>query len=85
VHAEAIQQVSSSMSKVSLTTSPPKESPAISLECLACCERPVDSVFYSCGHMCMCFQCANAYLETKEKGHCPICRAVISDVIRTYT
>ncbi|CAG7733667.1 unnamed protein product [Allacma fusca] len=55
-----------------------------SVECVICCERPVDSVFYSCGHMCMCYQCATDYWKTKDKGWCPICRATITDVIRTY-
>ncbi|XP_021961223.1 protein neuralized isoform X2 [Folsomia candida] len=61
-----------------------KEMSNYSVECVACCERPVDSVFYSCGHMCMCYNCAVEYWKSKEKGCCPICRATISDVIRTY-
>jgi len=61
-----------------------KEQSNWSVECVACCERPVDSVFYSCGHMCMCYNCAVEYWKSKEKGCCPICRANISDVIRTY-
>jgi len=89
------------------------------VECVACCERPVDSVFYSCGHMTFCksslpsiyfqlfllkqsldlsevynsllyiisfpgFQCAMEYWKMKETSYCPICRAIITDVIRTY-
>ncbi|CAL8078338.1 unnamed protein product [Orchesella dallaii] len=68
----------------SISPAPSRDAPNWSVECVACCERPVDSVFYSCGHMCMCYQCAVEYWKTKEKGCCPICRATISDVIRTY-
>ncbi|XP_041476391.1 E3 ubiquitin-protein ligase NEURL1B-like [Lytechinus variegatus] len=49
-------------------------------ECSICFEAPVNSVFYKCGHTCCCFECAN-----KMRGSCcPICRAVIADVIRMY-
>jgi len=51
-------------------------------ECTVCYERRIDSVLYSCGHMCMCFACANVHW--RAGGACPICRAPIRDVIRTY-
>lgn len=56
------------------------------VECMICCERAVDSVFYTCGHMCMCFECATNFWkkQNKENGFCPICRGTIIDVIRTY-
>lgn len=38
-----------------------------------------------CGHMCMCYECAIQQWRGKGGGHCPLCRAVIRDVIRTYT
>lgn len=53
-------------------------------ECTICCERPIDSVLYMCGHMCMCYDCAVQQWRGKGGGHCPLCRAVIRDVIRTY-
>lgn len=53
-------------------------------ECSICYERPIDSVLYMCGHMCMCFECAVQQWRGKGGGHCPMCRAVIRDVIRTY-
>ena len=59
--------------------------PSISLattECVVCCESEVDCVLYSCGHMCMCFQCA--VNQWAKAGECPICRQPIKDVIRTY-
>lgn len=53
-------------------------------ECSICYERSIDSVLYTCGHMCMCFECAVQQWRGKGGGHCPMCRAVIRDVIRTY-
>ncbi|XP_049833291.1 protein neuralized isoform X2 [Schistocerca gregaria] len=53
-------------------------------ECTICYERPIDSVLYMCGHMCMCYECAVQQWRGKGGGHCPLCRAVIRDVIRTY-
>lgn len=51
-------------------------------ECVVCYEEPINSVFYTCGHVCMCFKCSIKQWQTS--GHCPICRARIVDVIRTY-
>ncbi|XP_063235668.1 LOW QUALITY PROTEIN: protein neuralized [Bacillus rossius redtenbacheri] len=53
-------------------------------DCTICYERPIDSVLYMCGHMCMCYDCAVQQWRGKGGGHCPLCRAVIRDVIRTY-
>lgn len=53
-------------------------------ECSICYERSIDSVLYMCGHMCMCYDCAVQQWRGKGGGHCPLCRAVIRDVIRTY-
>ncbi|KAA0195823.1 hypothetical protein HAZT_HAZT004868 [Hyalella azteca] len=53
-------------------------------ECSVCYERHIDSVLYSCGHMCMCYTCAIQQWKGRGGGVCPICRAVIKDVIRTY-
>lgn len=52
-------------------------------ECTVCCERPVNCVLYTCGHMCMCFDCATAVKQNKG-GLCPICRKDICDVIKIY-
>ncbi|UXI20651.1 Serine/threonine-protein kinase mig-15 [Sarcoptes scabiei] len=51
-------------------------------ECVVCYDEPINSVFYTCGHVCMCFKCSVKQWQTS--GHCPICRARIVDVIRTY-
>ncbi|XP_018580146.1 protein neuralized isoform X2 [Anoplophora glabripennis] len=53
-------------------------------ECTICYENPIDAVLYMCGHMCMCYNCALQQWRGKGGGHCPLCRAVIRDVIRTY-
>lgn len=52
-------------------------------ECTVCCEKPVNCVLYTCGHMCMCFDCATAVKQNKG-GLCPICRQTIRDVIKIY-
>ncbi|CAG5131153.1 unnamed protein product [Candidula unifasciata] len=50
--------------------------------CLICLERHTDTVLYQCGHMCVCFACGR---DLVSRGHrCPVCRAPIKDVIRTY-
>ncbi|CAG5057680.1 unnamed protein product [Parnassius apollo] len=53
-------------------------------ECTICYENPVDSVLYTCGHMCMCYSCAVQVWRDKGNGQCPLCRKEIIDVIRTY-
>lgn len=55
-----------------------------STQCYICYENPIDSVLYTCGHMCMCFNCAIQQWRGIGGGHCPLCRAVIRDIIRTY-
>lgn len=54
-----------------------------SSECTVCYERETDCVLYSCGHMCLCYDCALT-LYRGGRGLCPICRAPIRDVIRAY-
>ena len=51
-------------------------------ECSVCLEKDVDCVLYSCGHMCMCYECA---MDVKSsQALCPICRQQIKDVIKIY-
>lgn len=52
-------------------------------ECNVCYERPVNAVLYTCGHMCMCFECAQA-VRRERSALCPICRQEIKDVIKIY-
>ncbi|XP_057312548.1 E3 ubiquitin-protein ligase LRSAM1-like [Hydractinia symbiolongicarpus] len=61
---------------------PPRSTTVTSGQCVICIDNSVDTVLYQCGHMCVCQQCG---LQLKIDGHnCPMCRAPIRDVIRTY-
>jgi len=51
-------------------------------ECTVCYEQQINSVLYMCGHICMCYDCA--VKQWRGNGQCPICRANIKDVIRTF-
>lgn len=54
-------------------------------ECTVCFEKNINCVLYQCGHMCMCYTCAiRQWQGVGGNGQCPICRAYICDVIRTY-
>lgn len=52
-------------------------------ECTVCYERSVNAVLYTCGHMCMCFECA-IVVKNHKSALCPICRQEIKDVIKIY-
>lgn len=52
-------------------------------ECAVCLERAPDCVLYTCGHMCMCYQCAINVVQNRG-ALCPICRQPIRDVIKIY-
>ncbi|RMZ95315.1 Neuralized 1A [Brachionus plicatilis] len=50
--------------------------------CIICTEAESNTVFYQCGHLCACYQCS---MNLRLKNHnCPVCRAPIKDIIRTY-
>ncbi|RWS03458.1 hypothetical protein B4U79_18427 [Dinothrombium tinctorium] len=53
-------------------------------ECKVCFEKTVNSVFYRCGHMLLCYECSMKQWKEHNRGRCPVCRAVIEDVIRVY-
>ncbi|TRY81332.1 hypothetical protein DNTS_029759 [Danionella cerebrum] len=89
---------SSSASESSLVTAPssplsPPVSPSLSSsditmpgkssECTICFDQEVDSVIYTCGHMCLCYECG-LKLKRQINACCPICRRPIKDVIKTY-
>ncbi|KAG8435315.1 hypothetical protein GDO86_013320 [Hymenochirus boettgeri] len=52
-------------------------------ECTICYENMVDTVIYSCGHMCLCYTCG-LKLKKMNNACCPICRRLIKDIIKTY-
>ena len=72
--------------------SPPSPTPSSSssvisapppAECSVCLENTVNCVLYTCGHMCLCYECAGN-IKASAKPLCPVCRSVIKDVIRTF-
>jgi len=46
--------------------------------CKICYDKGIDVVLYPCGHFVLCRWCA------QKVSDCPVCRFVITDVIRTY-
>ncbi|XP_031654285.1 E3 ubiquitin-protein ligase NEURL1B isoform X1 [Oncorhynchus kisutch] len=52
-------------------------------ECTVCFDQEVDTVIYTCGHMCLCNNCG-LKLKRQVNACCPICRRPIKDVIKTY-
>lgn len=52
-------------------------------ECTVCFDQEVDTVIYTCGHMCLCNDCG-LKLKRQVNACCPICRRPIKDVIKTY-
>ncbi|KAG9339326.1 hypothetical protein JZ751_023882 [Albula glossodonta] len=66
-------------------TFPPPEVPmgSKSGECTVCFDQEVDTVIYTCGHMCLCSHCGQK-LKRQINACCPICRRPIKDVIKTY-
>ncbi|XP_010140440.1 PREDICTED: E3 ubiquitin-protein ligase NEURL1-like, partial [Buceros rhinoceros silvestris] len=72
-------------SPISLPESPisPSISGAWGDECTICYENIVDTVIYSCGHMCLCYSCG-LKLKKMANACCPICRRAIKDIIKTY-
>jgi len=49
-------------------------------KCIVCEEANRDVIFYKCGHICCCNECA----QTKIKGICPICRSDIKEINKFY-
>ncbi|KAH0542586.1 hypothetical protein FGG08_002994 [Glutinoglossum americanum] len=46
--------------------------------CQICYEGEMDSLFYDCGHVCACVECA------KQLENCPVCRKAIVSVVKIY-
>ncbi|XP_061249203.1 E3 ubiquitin-protein ligase NEURL1B isoform X2 [Bos javanicus] len=68
---------------VSPMSSPPELVGSKSSECTVCFDGEVDTVIYTCGHMCLCHGCG-LRLKRQARACCPICRRPIKDVIKTY-
>ena len=60
--------------------------------CIICVENEKSAAFLACGHLCMCFDCANDYkIRTQTELDqnmryrlCPICRTPIEGVVRIF-
>ena len=51
--------------------------------CCICLDNNVNSVLVPCGHLTLCYGCAE--LHSKEKqNRCPICRSKVDFFIKTY-
>lgn len=61
----------------------PEPSSSRNGECTVCFDSEVDTVIYTCGHMCLCNTCG-LKLKKQLNACCPICRRVIKDVIKIY-
>ncbi|KAG3265259.1 neuralized E3 ubiquitin protein ligase 1B [Ictidomys tridecemlineatus] len=68
---------------VSPGLSPPEPAGSRNGECTVCFDGEVDTVIYTCGHMCLCHGCG-LRLKRQPRACCPICRRPIKDVIKIY-
>ncbi|KAF6150927.1 hypothetical protein GIB67_026848 [Kingdonia uniflora] len=50
--------------------------------CVVCLDSPVEGACIPCGHMAGCMSCLNQI--TAKKWGCPVCRAIIDQVVRVY-
>ncbi|KAI1607898.1 ubiquitin thiolesterase [Exophiala viscosa] len=46
--------------------------------CQICCEQDIDALFFDCGHVCSCVECA------KQCEICPICRKTVKQVVKMF-
>jgi hypothetical protein len=51
--------------------------------CVICQDKPIEYVVLSCGHYCLCGDCAKILQQTKKK-QCPLCRLVFSKLQRVF-
>jgi len=50
--------------------------------CIVCMDRPKEALFFKCGHIAACMECACLLKQRKEP--CLICRESIAEVVRVY-
>uniref|UniRef100_UPI00358F3A53 uncharacterized protein n=1 Tax=Myxine glutinosa TaxID=7769 RepID=UPI00358F3A53 len=52
-------------------------------DCVICQSCAPNTVIYTCGHQCLCFDCATKVKSTAE-ARCPLCRTTVLDIIRVF-
>ena len=52
--------------------------------CVICLTNPKDSVFYPCGHQCICHGCSEKFKREARHQVCPLCRNRVKDIIKVY-
>eukprot|EP01127_Copromyxa_protea_P001347 TRINITY_DN11364_c0_g1_i1.p1 TRINITY_DN11364_c0_g1~~TRINITY_DN11364_c0_g1_i1.p1 ORF type:complete len:1241 (-),score=218.62 TRINITY_DN11364_c0_g1_i1:63-3785(-) len=52
----------------------------VDMDCIVCMAAKKDTIFYKCGHLACCYDCA----QLMKGKDCPICRSDILDVCRVY-
>lgn len=75
-----------SLLKVDVTESSKEEqkpTEALLHECSICFENEPNCVLYTCGHMCLCYECGQGILKGSNPL-CPLCRKPVADVIKIY-
>lgn len=77
------KNVSDDVSEQAVHSSKNSDSESSASECAICLEKVPDCALYTCGHMCMCYECAINVLK-KQGALCPICRQPVRDVIRIF-
>ncbi|KOB68675.1 putative neuralized, partial [Operophtera brumata] len=65
IHNEHAQTTNGHDLRVERASSVIGEGDMTGTECIICCENPIDSVLYMCGHMCMCYTCAEQQWKVK--------------------
>jgi Zinc finger, C3HC4 type (RING finger)/H-type lectin domain len=53
-------------------------------ECKICFAAQINTAIVPCGHMCVCFDCSKLITADKKNSRCPICKAKISTVLKTF-
>lgn len=58
-------------------------------ECKICFDRPINSVFFPCGHRFACLDCARDWMSKGNLAYggnlrCPVCRNMINELLQTY-
>ena len=52
--------------------------------CVICMDAKKETVFYPCGHQCLCQPCSETFKQEARHYVCPICRNRIKDTIKVF-